>query len=402
VSRRRAVLDGDLLEGVRARLAGQAPAEPVSGPSLSVPSVVAALPPARVLGARGVLDATETVRHHVSGAGVLQPLLDAPGVTDVVVNGPGSVWLDRGEGLRRVDVDVGDETALRALAVRLAGVAGRRLDDASPLVDARLPDGVRLHAVLPPVSPIGTLISLRVPRRRAFTLEELVGAGSLPPAWEPVLAALVRRRLSFLVSGGTGCGKTTVLATLLGEVDSRERVVLVEDSGELTPRHPHVVRLEARHGNTEGAGEVTLQALVRTALRMRPDRIVVGECRGAEVRELLAALNTGHEGGCGTVHANTARDVPARLEALGALAGLDRQAVAAQAASAVDVVLHLQRTPATRRVAEVATVRRDPTGALDVLPALQADPADPRSPGRALPAWPELAERLALPPGWPP
>jgi len=212
MTRRRTVVDEELLHDVRTRLAGEGPA---TG-AVPASSVLAALAPTRVLGARGVLDAATTVQHHVTGAGVLQPLLDAPGVTDVVVNGPGSVWVDRGAGLRRVGVDVGDEAALRALAVRLAGVAGRRLDEASPCVDARLPDGVRLHAVLPPVSPAGTLLSLRVPRRRAFTLGELVGSGSLPPEWVPVLRALVVRRLSFLVSGGTGCGKTTVLASLPG------------------------------------------------------------------------------------------------------------------------------------------------------------------------------------------
>jgi pilus assembly protein CpaF len=217
----------------------------------------------------------------------------------------------------------------------------------------------------------------------------------------PVLGALVARRLCFLVSGGTGSGKTTVLATLLSLADPGERIVLVEDSGELAPAHPHVVRLEARHGNTEGAGEVTLEALVRSALRMRPDRIVVGECRGAEVRELLAALNTGHQGGCGTVHANTATDVPARLEALGALAGMDRLAVAAQASSALDVVLHLQRSAGARRIVEVATVHRDTAGGLDVRPALRACPDDARAPGRALAAWPALADRLALPSRWP-
>jgi pilus assembly protein CpaF len=397
VSRRRAAVDDTLLDDVRTRLAGDGSrvgAVPAS-------DVVAALAPGRVLGARGVLDAAHVVQHHVSGAGSLQSLLDEPGVTDVVVNGPGSVWVDRGLGLRAVDVDVGDEATLRTLAVRLAAVAGRRLDDSSPCVDARLPDGVRLHAVLPPVSPAGTLLSLRVPRRRAFTLAELVAAASLPPDWVPVLEALVTRRLSFLVSGGTGCGKTTVLAALLGLADPKERIVLVEDSGELAPAHPHVVRLEARHGNTEGAGEVTLEALVRTALRMRPDRIVVGECRGAEVRELLTALNTGHEGGCGTVHANTASDVPARLEALGALAGLDRPAVAAQAASALEVVLHLQRAGGVRRMSEIAVVRRNASGLLVVEPALRADAAHPRAPGRALEAWPALAARLGVPPGWP-
>lgn len=316
----------------------------------------------RPLGAAGALAAVGAVRASLTGAGPLQPLLDDPRTTDVLVNGPGQVWADDGSGLRRVDVDVGDETALRGLAVRLAAGAGRRLDDASPCVDARMPDGVRLHAVLPPVSPVGTLVSLRVPRRRVLTLADLVDTGVVPSAWAPVLVALVRRRVAFLISGATGSGKTTVLSSLLGLADPGERVVIVEDAAELAPDLPHVVRLEARHGNLEGAGEVTQADLVRHALRMRPDRIVVGECRGAEVRDLLSALNTGHEGGCGTVHANTAADVPARLEALGALAGLDPAALAAQAASALEVVLHLRRDGPRRRMVEIATLRRDGQG----------------------------------------
>lgn len=399
MTRRRGAVDAVLLEEVRARLA----ADRAGVGSHPLPSAVAAAltEATAALGARGVLDAVGVVTAHVTGAGPLQPLLDEPGVTDVLVNGPGSVWVDRGDGPRRVDVHLGDEAALRALAVRLAAVAGRRLDDASPYVDARLPDGVRLHAVLPPVSPEGTVLSLRVPRRRAFLLEELADTGTVPPAWLPLLRRLVAARLSFLVSGGTGCGKTTVLSTLLGLVAPTERVVLVEDSGELCPAHPHVVRLEARHGNAEGAGAVGLDDLVRQALRMRPDRIVVGECRGAEVRDLLAALNTGHEGGCGTVHANTAADVPARLEALGALAGLDRQALAAQAASALDAVLHLTRDGGRRRLVEIALVARAADGSLEVLPALTAD-AGPTAPGRAGAGWPSLARRLGLDARWPP
>lgn len=350
----------------------------------------------RPLGAAGALAAMGAVRATLTGAGSLQPLLDDSRTTDVLVNGPGEVWADDGSGLRRVDVDVGDETALRGLAVRLAAGAGRRLDDASPCVDARLPDGVRLHAVLPPISPVGTLISLRVPRRRALTLTDLVETGVVPSAWAPVMVALVRRRVAFLVSGATGSGKTTVLSGLLGLADPGERVLIVEDAAELAPDLPHVVRLEARHGNVERAGEVTQADLVRHALRMRPDRIVVGECRGAEVRDLLSALNTGHEGGCGTVHANAAADVPARLEALGALAGLDPAALASQAASALEVVLHLRRDGSRRRMVEVATLRRD--GAeLIVETALAAGRDDgsgvDAEPCRG-PGWPRLARLL--------
>ena len=377
--------DARLVDDVRAGLSSAAPDRA---------DLALAVAASRVLGTGGVLRATDAVHAQLTGAGPLQPLLDEPGTTDVLVNGPGSVWVDRGRGAERVAVDVGGEAQLRALAVRLAAAGGRRLDDSCPWADARLPDGVRLHAVLPPLSPAGTVLSLRVPRRRAFSLPELVAAATLPPAWVPVVTALVGRRLSFLVSGGTGSGKTTVLSALLGLADPADRLLLVEDAGELVPDRPHVVRLQARHGNVEGAGAVGLEDLVRQALRMRPARIVVGECRGAEVRDLLAALNTGHEGGCGTVHANTAADVPARLEALGALAGLDRAAVAAQAASALDAVLHLRRDGAQRRVVELAAVARSRDGGLVVLPALVADPADAAAPGRTGPGWPLLAERL--------
>ncbi len=377
-------LHREVLDDVRARLVTEdalgRPDHPGGGPVVRgtgrgrlAAAVAAREGPGGVLGAEGVLGLTSALAAQITGAGPLQELLDAPGVTDVLVNGAHEVWVDRGHGLTRLaprTVSLGSEGDLRALAVRLAAVAGRRLDDSSPFVDAQLPDGVRLHAAIPPVSPAGTLLSLRVPRRAAFTLGELVAAGSVPPAWEDVLRAVVGQRASFLVTGGTGSGKTTVLSTLLGLAAPDERLLLVEDGGELVPDHAHVVRLLTRHGNVEGAGRVDLVDLVRQALRMRPDRIVVGEVRGAEVRELLAALNTGHEGGAGTVHANTAGDVPARLEALGALAGLGREALAAQAVSAVQVVLHLRRRAGRREMAEIAVLERDEGRTLTVTTAL--------------------------------
>jgi pilus assembly protein CpaF len=350
----------------------------------------------RVLGAEDVQAVTARVTAELWGLGPLQPLVDRPGATDVLVNGPDEVWLDCGAGLRRVHCPLGAEPEVRALAVRLAASSGRRLDEASPWVDARLDHGIRLHAVIPPVSPSGTLISLRMLRRDPFDLAGLVQAGCLPPAWAPVLEALITSRAAFLVSGGTGAGKTTLLATLLSLAAPAERIVLVEDVGELWPRHPHLVRLEARHANVEGRGSVTLEDLVRQALRMRPDRVVVGECRGAEVRDLLAALNTGHAGGCGTVHANATADVPARLEALGALAGLSPAAVRAQAVAALDVIVHVERSGVRRRVVELAAVRRSGDGELSLLPALIADPENPAGPGRCGPGWGYLAERLGL------
>ena len=307
------------------------------------------------------------------GCGPLQPILDDPEVTDVLVNRPDEVWLDRGRGLERAGAAFADEAAVRRLAQRLAGQAGRRLDDASPYVDARLRDGIRLHAVLPPLSGAHTVVSLRVPARRPFTLDELVRAGAADPFLASWLAALVGARISFLVTGGTGSGKTTLLSSLLSLVPPDELILIVEDSAELAPDHPHVVRLESRPANVEGQGAVTVRDLVRQALRMRPDRLVVGEVRGAEVVDLLAALNTGHEGGCGTVHANGPDELPARLEALGVAAGLARDAVHAQATAGLQAVIHVERAPdGRRRVASVAAITADARGRLVVAPAVGA------------------------------
>jgi pilus assembly protein CpaF len=312
----------------------------------------------RLLGTEGALAAVELITAELRGLGPLQGLADSPEVTDIFVNAPDDVWFDEGRGLERSAVSFASEEAVRALAVRLVAAAGRRLDDSCPCVDVRLPGGYRVHAVLPPVSTTGTLLSVRIRREQSLTLAELVDTGSLLPDQAAVLEALVRRRCSFLVSGATGSGKTTLLSTLLGLVPDSGRIVLVEDAAELAPDHGHTVTLEARHGNVEGAGTVDLADLVRQALRMRPDWLVVGECRGAEVRELLAALNTGHSG-AGTIHANTASSVVARLAALGALAGLGPEATALQAASALDVVVHLDRTATARRVATIAVVREE-------------------------------------------
>ena len=342
-----------LVERVRARLAAG-----VGSPS---PAAVAALvheEAGGLLGDRAVLSAVRAATDELSGAGVLEPLLRIPGVTDVLVNGPDSVWLDRGGGLEPVDVRFPDESSVRRLAVRLAAVAGRRLDDAAPWVDAGLPDGTRLHAVLPPVSGSGTCLSLRVLRRAVLDFADLAARGAFPGAAVDLLTAALGARLAFLVTGGTGTGKTTVLSALLGLADPADRLVLCEDAPELAPLHPHVVRLLTRPPNVEAAGAVTLRDLVRQALRMRPDRLVVGEVRGSEVVDLLAALNTGHDGGCGTVHVNRAADLPARLEALGGAAGLGRAAVHSQAAAALSLVVHLRRSEAGRHVAEIGVVRR--------------------------------------------
>ncbi|GAB3263357.1 TadA family conjugal transfer-associated ATPase [Alteromonas gracilis] len=320
-----------------------------------------------------VLRVHDALHRDTVGAGPLEPLLRTPGVTDVLVNGPEQVFLDRGQGLEPADVRFPDDEAVRRLAQRLAAAGGRRLDDASPYVDLRLGDGTRFHAVLAPLSRPGTTISLRVPRARAFTLDELVAEGALPAEGARLLTRVVEARAAFLVSGGTGSGKTTLLGALLGLVPSGERLVLVEDASELRPDHPHVVGLEARPANVEGAGEVPVRTLVRQALRMRPDRLVVGEVRGAEVADLLAAMNTGHEGGCGTLHANSAADVPSRIEGLALAAGLPLDAVHSQLASALDLVVHLGRGRNGRRaVREIGVLAQEQRRAV-VVPAVTFD-----------------------------
>jgi pilus assembly protein CpaF len=308
-----------------------------------------------VLGDATVLRVADQVHDQLVGAGALAPLLADPQVTDVLVNGS-QVWVDRGAGLSRSPIPVGDADDVRRLAQRLAAACGRRLDDGQPYADARLPDGTRLHAVLPPVATTGPYLSLRTFRQRPFSLHDLVEHGTVPATVAPLLAAIVAARLAYLVTGGTGSGKTTLLSTLLSLVPPTERIVLVEDAAELRPTHPHVVALQARTANVEGAGVVGLTDLVRQALRMRPDRLVVGECRGAEIVDLLGALNTGHEGGAGTLHANAPADVPARLEALGMLGGLPRPALHAQVLAALQVVVQMRRTEQGRLLDSVSVL----------------------------------------------
>jgi pilus assembly protein CpaF len=343
-----------LLDPIRTRLAG------IGRPHTPADVAAAMRAEGQIVTDSSLLDTVEALRRHSVGAGLLEPLLRMPGVTDILVNGPRQVYLDRGAGLELSDVRFSNDDEVRKLAQRLAASVGRRLDDASPFVDARLADGTRVHAVLATLAAPGTCISLRVPAARTFALDDFVASGSLSPVGAEVLRRMVSARLAFLVSGGTGSGKTTLLAALLGLVPTSERIVIVEDSRELAPHHPHVVRLEGRPANAELAGAVTLTQLVRQSLRMRPDRLVVGEVRGAEISDLLSAMNTGHEGGCGTVHANSAADVPARLEALASLGHVGRDALHAQLASALDAVVHITRCEqGHRRIREVHVFVRD-------------------------------------------
>ena len=380
-------MTAELVEQVRERLARD------PGPLTPHRVAEALRASGRPVGDATVLEVHDALRRDVVGAGPLEPLLRLPGVTDVLVNGPDQVYVDRGRGLEPTDVRFPGDDAVRRLAQRLAASGGRRLDDATPHVDVRLRDGTRFHAVLAPLARPGTLLSLRVPQQRALTLDELVASGTVNDQGARLLREIVTRRLAFLVSGGTGSGKTTLLGSLLSLVPAAERILVVEDASELRPDHPHVVALEARPPNVEGAGEVTLRTLVRQALRMRPDRLVVGEVRGAEVVEMLAAMNTGHEGGCGTVHANSARDVPARVEALALAAGLGREAAHSQFLAGVDAVLHLGRDlDGTRVLREVAVPVRRPDGLSDIHTAVSFGPRGTAVTG---PAEGVLAARLS-------
>jgi len=371
-------MSASLIDRVRERLA----AEALSSLPLR-PNVVAAAIRAEsggVLGDAEVLSNMRALQTELTGAGILEPLLCADGTTDVLVTAPDAVWIDDGNGLRRSSIRFADDAAVRRLAQRLALAAGRRLDEAQPWVDGQLTGlgtgqfTVRLHAVLAPIAADGTCLSLRVLRPASQDLAALTASGAIAPQAAALLDQIIRARLAFLISGGTGAGKTTLLAAALGAVPADERVVCVEDAAELAPQHPHLVKLVARCANVEGVGEVTVRDLVKQALRMRPDRIVVGEVRGAEVVDLLAALNTGHDGGAGTVHANNPAEVPARLEALGGLGGLDRVALHSQLAAAVQVVLHVSRDrTGRRRLSEIAVLRAGEDGRVRATTAWHAD-----------------------------
>ncbi len=347
----------DMVDRVRRRLADD-------GADVNSATVAAAVRAEfGVAGHEDVLFALRQLRDELVGLGPLADLVSDDDVTDVLVTAPDQVWTDGSGGLRRSAVTFPDEASVRRLAQRLAHAAGRRLDDAQPFVDGWLPAAaakvrVRLHAVLPPIAAAGTCLSLRVLRPAAHDLAALIRLGTVDEAGAALLRAIIAARLTLLVSGATGAGKSTLLGALLGAVASTERIVSVEDAGELEPDHPQFVRLVARPPNVEGAGEVTLRELVRQALRMRPDRLVVGEVRGSEVCELLAALNTGHEGGAGTLHANSPTEVPARLEALAALGGLSRAGLHSQVAAAVRVVLHMRRHGDRRVLTEIGVPYR--------------------------------------------
>ena len=357
-----------LAERVRRRLSDDPVLAGAEG--VSLPAVRSAV--ARAVREEGVLlppaalgDLVREVTDELAGLGVVQPLLRDPEVTDVMVNGPDEVWVERAGRLERAAVSFSGPDAIRAAVLRVVGPLGLRLDRSRPYVDARLADGSRLHAVLPPLSAGSPVVTIRRFPSVSHTWDDLIGRGAVPTAAAALLRGAVAARRAIVCAGRTGTGKTTLLNVLLGEVTAAERVVVIEDAPELRPRCPHVVRLEARPANADGAGEITIRDLVRQSLRMRPDRIVVGEVRGVEVSDVLQALATGHEGCMTTVHAKAADEALVRLEGMALQAGLPLEAARAQLAVGLDLLAVCSRGPGGQRgLTQIAQVERTADGAL--------------------------------------
>src|SRR3989454_1229461 len=293
------------------------------------------------------------------GLGPLEPLLKDPTITDILINGSSTVYVERNGQLEPADVSFTDDRHLLHIIQRIVGQAGRRVDETSPMVDSRLPDGSRINAIIPPLALDGALVSIRRFGKKPILATDLVAKKAITLEMVDFLAACVRARLNILVSGGTGSGKTTLLNALSAFIPSKERVVTIEDAAELRLQQPHVGRLETRPANVEGIGEVTTRDLVRNALRMRPDRIIIGECRGAEALDMLQAMNTGHEGSLTTVHANDTIDALGRLEIMVGMAGFDLPmwVIRRQIASAIHIVVQVSRLlGGARKVVKISEV----------------------------------------------
>ena len=301
----------------------------------------------------------QQIGDNILGLGPIEPFIRDPEITEVMVNSHRVVYIERGGKIYRTDVSFRNEEDLRRTIDKIVGRVGRRIDDSSPYVDARLTDGSRVNAIIPPLAIHGSALTIRKFSADPFTAKDLIDFGTLTPELVPFLDACVRGRLNILVSGGTGAGKTTLLNVLSGFLPEDERIITIEDSAELRMQQPHVVSLEYRPPNIEGQGEVTIRDLVRNALRMRPDRIVVGEVRGGETLDMLQAMNTGHDGSISTIHANSPRDVLSRLETLALMAGMDLtvRALREQVSAAIDLIVHVARfQDGVRRVANVTEV----------------------------------------------
>jgi pilus assembly protein CpaF len=301
----------------------------------------------------------QQIGDNILGLGPLEPFVRDPEITEIMVNGPLAVYIERGGKIHRTEAEFKNEEDLRRTIDKIVARVGRRVDDASPYVDARLADGSRVNAIIPPLAVKGSALTVRKFSADPFTAKDLVDFGTLTPQLVGFLDACVRGRLNILVSGGTGAGKTTMLNVLSAFLPEDERIITIEDSAELRLQQPHVVSLEFRPPNIEGEGEVTIRDLVRNALRMRPDRIVVGEVRGGETLDMLQAMNTGHDGSISTIHANSPRDVLSRLETLALMAGMDLtvRALREQVAAAIDLVVHVTRLQdGIRRVTNVTEV----------------------------------------------
>jgi pilus assembly protein CpaF len=304
---------------------------------------------------------TQEIADDTLGHGPIEGLLQDDTVTEVMVNGPADVWLERDGKIEKTAIRFTDEHHLRRIINKIVGQVGRRIDESSPMVDARLPDGSRVNAVLPPLSLTGPLLTIRKFSRRRWDLNELRAMGSLTPQAQEFLERAVRAELNILISGGTGSGKTTLLNAMSGAISDSERIVTIEDAAELRLNQRHVLRLEARPKNVEGRGEVPIRELVRNSLRMRPDRIIVGEVRGAEALDMLQAMNTGHDGSLSTVHANSVRDALARVESMVLMSGVDfpMRAVRQQLSRAVDLLVQIERfSDGARKVVSITEVQR--------------------------------------------
>ena len=319
-----------------------------------------------------IVELVDEVLSSIFGLGPLEELLFQPNLTDILVNRFDDVWIDRGNGLEKTEIEFESEIAAQEFAKRIATRGHRRLDESQPFVDIQTDAGLRFHAILPPISSAGVTISIRKPTSSLLTLEAMLATGNLDESAYQALTQIVDEQLSFVISGGTGSGKTTLLAAMLSKAQVNQRIVVIEDSTELSISHPHVVSVQARNANSEGAGSISMSDLVRQALRMRPDRIVLGEVRGPEVSDLLLALNTGHRGSATTIHANDAASVPTRIEALGLVAGLPREAIHAQMISAFDYVIQMKDSRnAKRGVAEVAKLVKAKDGSVITQPLIQ-------------------------------